>query len=328
MTVPDDDIVRTFRYLLGRKPNAAAMPRYDSVHQMLSTIFRSDEFKAAPKSRKNGLTWPLSQVFVSQRAQVLYCPIGKNACTFLKRQVAASAGVENLPLVQRDIHLMTDRVNTGLQLSDYDLEKVDDFLGSADYLRFAVIRNPGDRLLSAFIEKFVINRSSPANINHTRTVIDPVQGAQGRDRPDYDLGISFRDFVTWVTAQPGTALDAHWRPQALYLKGVDYDRLYGFERLDAVIDLLEERSGIPLARQAQNVTGSGKGIAVEGADRFLPSDIAAQPRIDKASFLVPDLCDKIDSYFAEDTALHHLCLAAPFASSADISSVSSLKEPS
>lgn len=300
MTVAASDIEKAFLFFLGRRPNLEVTHRFDTLTQVNRFIMRSPEFRASAKARKNDLTWPLRQVFISRAARVLYCPIGKNACTFLKSLMVRISDVPHAGYLMHDVHLLTDHVRTGMQLSDYPRDKVDEVIFSPNYFRFALLRDPCDRLLSAYIEKFVVNRNAPSNILHTRTVLAPVQKALGMATPDFDRGITFRDFVTWIISAPAEKLDPHWRPQALYLAGMNYDRLYGFDQIDALIADLETRSGKTLPRQPRNVTGSGTGTLHPGAADLLPAEIMALPRLSRASFLDDSLIADITGYFQED----------------------------
>lgn len=305
-SVPFPEMEKAFSLFLGRKPNQSSPPVFDNIRQMYQALANSAEFKASPRSFKTALGWPHSQLFVSQPAKVLYCPIGKNACSFFKSQMLR---ISDIPfanyIIQRDTHFLTDRVRTGAQLSDYSPEKATAIMNSSDYFKFAIIRDPAERLLSAYIEKFVLGRLAPANIQHTRTVIDPVQKRNGTARPDYDRGISFRDFVEQITSVDAETLDPHWRPQSLYLKGIQYDRIYDFGAINEVVDLLEERSGIPLPRRPLNVTGSGNntGTVHPGAADLFPAEIEALPRLDKSSFVDAELEELITDYFCEDIRL-------------------------
>lgn len=297
------DALAAFRIFLGRKPNPDNLPQHDGPHDLNRILARSAEFQRSHRALKTRIGWPLAQVFVSKPARVIYCPIGKNACTFLKSEIASTAGLPHTGYMQRDIHFITDHVRTGLQLSDYTEDQIERLINARQYFKFAVLREPADRLLSAYIEKFVMGRNEAANIHHTKSVVAPVQSVQGLMPPDFDRGITFRQFVEFIARANSEKLDPHWRPQAHYLAGIAYDRLFRIDQLDALMDILEDRSGMSLGRQARNVTGSGKGTAREGAMDLLPARIAAMPRVAKASFFDDDLQALVRQVFADDFVL-------------------------
>src|SRR6056297_1118230 len=295
--------ITAFRLFLERKPDPAHPPQYAHLQELHRMLQRSEEFRTSPRAVKTKLGWPLSQVFVSRPAKVIYCPIGKNACTFLKSEVTRTAGLAHIDHIARDIHFITDTVRTGMQLSDHSPQEVERLIHDETYLRFAVLRDPMDRLLSAYVEKFVQHRNTPLNIFHTRSVVDPVQAAVGLDASDYDRGITFRDFIEHVTSVDATTLDPHWRPQAHYLQGITYDRLFRMDQINDLMEILEARSGVSLGRQARNVTGSGKGTDQPGAQDLLPAQIEAGPKLSKASFFDTDMRQAVESAFASDYSL-------------------------
>lgn len=311
MSVPRARVRAAYGFFLGRRPPLFRTPKYASVGEMNRLLMASEEFRASDRAGKTRLGWPLQQHFVSHRARVIYGPIGKNACTFLKRQMVRVSDVPYADHLLPDIHVLTDHVRSGMQLSDYSAEEAARIVSDPAYVRFAVLRDPADRLLSAYMEKLVLNRMNSGNHLHTAKPVWAVQRAQGRsgqdragqDGPDFDRGVTFREFATWVTAQDPATLDAHWRPQHLYLEGVAWDCFYPFDRLDLVVDMLEARGGRPLPRLPENRTGSGEGEAREGAADLLPAEIAAAPRIARASFFDEDLSARVARFYARDRAL-------------------------
>lgn len=303
---PPADLVTAYQLFLGRAPNPANHPSEPAADGGIARNRRlaaSAEFRASPQAAKTPLPWPLRQVFVSKPARLIYCPIGKNACTFLKSQMARTLAPPHLDYLLNDIHFLTDHLRTGLQFSDYPEAELHSLCHDPDYFRFAVLRAPFDRLLSAYIEKFVMGRNSPENIQHTASVVVPVQRALGFDRVDYDHGITFRQFIACITSADPAKLDAHWRPQALYLAGMQYDALFRIDQIDALMDILEERAAMPLARRALNVTGSGLGRDRHGAQDLLPAQIAASGKLSKGSFYDDGMRAAVRLMYAKDFAL-------------------------
>ena len=301
-TLPPD-AVAAYEVILGRPPNPRTAPPFTSLHRLYRMLFASEEFRQGPRARKTPLGWPLAQVFVSAPARMLYCPIGKNACTLLKSEMVRSAGLPHADWMARDIHTLTDRVRTGAQLSDYPQDEAEAMIRDPDVLKVAVLRDPERRLLSAYMEKFVIGRTVPANIFHTRTVVEAVQAQDGREAPDFDRGITFRQFIDHVTSVPGRLLDPHWRPQALYLDGIAYDRLYRLDQVNDLLALIEERCGVRLDCQARNVTGSGSGRRVEQAMDMWPGDLMISAKRSHDSFFDAEMRSKVKSAFAWDYTL-------------------------
>jgi hypothetical protein len=198
--------------------------------------------------------------------KVLYCPIAKNACTSLKRTMVR---ISDIPMKEEilsgGVHVMTDQNNTGIQLCEFHVEKVNEILADTAYFTFVVIREPFERMLSAYIEKFVMNRKDKAQWRHTGAVVAAVQGC-GVDDVDYDRGITFRAFVEHVVSQPPKKLDTHWRPQFLYLEGVPYAHVYTVRDIARLTEDLSRHTGIDIEIERENVTsGKVEEVDVEGA---------------------------------------------------------------
>lgn len=91
-------------------------------------------------------------------------------------------------------------------------------------LRFTFVRNPYDRLVSAWADKFRARPLMPGNafIDQylaLRAHIDPTLPGEGADE------IPFPDFVTYATETAETRLDAHWQVQddIVAMPGLVYD---------------------------------------------------------------------------------------------------------
>lgn len=302
--ISTDLIDDAYRLFLGRKPVNTADIGFDSFDAMISTLFHSTEFKTSPRSRKNTLNWPEAQYFIARDKKVMYCPIGKNACSFFKQAMVKLAEHPNHAVINRSVHMLTDHVKTGIQLSDYGLDDVQTIMDDPDLFKFAILRDPARRLLSAYIEKFVKNREEHGNVKfHTSTVVWAVQAQQGFSEPDFNRGISFRSFVEQITSMPPEVLDPHWRPQYLYLGAYDWPHLYTFDMLPQAIAELEMKSGVQLDAPPVNRSGSGVGAVHPGADTLLPGALDTLPMIAVESYLTPEIDAALRVYYARDYAL-------------------------
>lgn len=304
--VSDDMIIDAYRMFLGRTPAEISGLRFDSFDTLISNLYQSPEFRASPRARKNDMAWPEAQYFVAREQKVIYCPIGKNACSFFKQAMVKLAGHPHQATILRSVHMLTDHVKTGMQLSDYAREDADAFLADPEMFRFAILRDPARRLLSAYIEKFVKTRKDHTNVtHHTGPVVRAVQTAEGLDAPNYARGISFQAFVDHVIAMPPERLDPHWRPQHLYLGDHEWPNLYTFDRLPRAVTDLEERSGVALDAPPVNRSGSGVGTKHPGAKDLLPGALEDLPSLSEDSFLTPEIRDRLAEFYASDYDLIH-----------------------
>jgi hypothetical protein len=302
MPISPHEVQSDFQVFLKRPADPAVEVAFKNVPELIHTLFRSPEFRKSPQAKKYGYDWPRAQFLVSIKHRILFCPIGKNACTFLKRQMVRIEQPNEEEFLVRDIHLLTDQVNTGFIIDDYPPDQAKDILNASDYFRFAVLRDPMDRLLSAYTEKFVIDRNNPGNIMHTGPVVSEVQKRQDpASEADFNRGITFREVLSFRASSSAEKLDPHWIPQANYLDGFSW-KLYGFDMIDLLVDELEARTGVTLPRLPDNFMGSGQGAPVEGALDMLPAELLFYGRIAKQSFWTDETKAEIQAYYARDYA--------------------------
>ncbi len=255
-----------------------------------------------PPTRKNGLGWPHAAVLALHNHKLLYCPIGKNACTSLKRLMVSLSDIAHRPLfLIRDVHRGLDDHRTGLKLLDLEIDAARRIMESPDYYKFAVARDPVSRLASAYLEMFVVHRMRRPNRYHTGPVVAAVHRT---GRPDFRRGITFAQFVRYVTAQDPRGLDPHWKPQSLYLEGIRYDRIYRMDELETLCRDLESRVGHPVRLEKTNVIEAPRVSLVPGAAHRYPGELVAPRSIDKQSLLDDDLAAAITRYYAEDFKLY------------------------
>lgn len=255
-----------------------------------------------PKGANNLLRWPYSGMMASESQRLLYVPIAKCACTTLKTLMIELADVPRQKLAsQMGVHWVTDRFNTGVQLKDKPMEVAREILASPDYFKFTVIRDPVERIISAYLEKFVYKRHNPRNLLHTRPVLEQVQ--QTADI-DIERGITFEDFVAHITRCSPHDLDSHWRPQYLYIKGVPHFRgIYRLEHITQLANDLGKRLGRSITLDHQNRTEKSNSM-LGGAARMLPGDIEAAGSIDPNSLLDQVIRDSLVSYYSADLKLY------------------------
>jgi hypothetical protein len=247
------------------------------------------------KKHFNHMPWPLWQMVVLKKIQILYNPIAKCGSSFLRKAMVAQSGmpesVTQLPL---------DTYCTGLQLGDLPLGEAQAILDDPSFLRIAVIRDPFDRLVSAYLEKFVLNRMDVRNRFHTTAVIAAIRGRAQPDEADFHRSISFAEFVDYVVTQPPETLDPHWCPQALYLKGSRF-QLFRLDRLDALDRILIARDAAPVQGDRRNVTRQ-TAIELPDAHRRAP-DSLPHADIATASFYDEALRRKVAAYYSLDLTL-------------------------
>ena len=109
---------------------------------------------------------------------------------------------------------------------------------SGDAYRFTFVRNPSDRVVSAYFSKIVRPRK--------QSYRDEVRTALGLG-PDVEL--TFDHFVAAMEATEPTTWNAHWRPQHLItMHGlVEYETIGRVETFDADLARIRDEAGLPEA---------------------------------------------------------------------------------
>ena len=255
-----------------------------------------------PQRQGNGLRWPYGPMMVAERHQLFYIPVAKCACTSLKSMMVRLAGITQPDIaVELGVHLVTDRFNTGVQLKDQPMDRARAILASDQFFKFSVIRDPFERLVSAYLEKFVYKRHSERNLLHTRPVITAVQG-----RADIDLqrGISFDELLEYILGQDPFELDAHWRPQHLYFKGVPHiSRIFRLDNIVELEDYLLQHHEVNVRLGHENSTAKSD-LALPEAPTLMAGDFDQLAAIDPDSFLGSRHLEAIRAYYREDFAFY------------------------
>jgi hypothetical protein len=186
----------------------------------------------------------------STKHRYLTVAVPKVGCTTMKRALHAFEG-----LAPADPWWAVHDAGESLRLSAYSNADVETMLTSPDYLRFAFVRNPYERLLSAWKSKVL--RPADTQYASLRAEMRVAYGypADGEDSPV----VAFGDFARFViaTAHP----DGHWARQTevLACDEIAYDVLGRFETFDDDFrDILERLDAPPevvaLAHEVTNPT--------------------------------------------------------------------------
>ncbi|WP_118134984.1 sulfotransferase family protein [Oceanicella sp. SM1341] len=141
------------------------------------------------------------------------------------------------------------------------------------FFRFCFVRNPYDRLLSAYLDKIVGDRPQAAQV---KAVLGRSAGSEAE--------ISFAEFVDAVAATPPALMDPHWRPQYLHncVDEMDYHFIGRMERFEP--DMAH------VCREA--------GLDAQHLARFSPHSNDAGDKL--AAYYTPALRKKVYRVFEQD----------------------------
>jgi hypothetical protein len=190
--------------------------------------------------------------------------------------------------------------------------------GRGAMFRFTVLREPLKRLLSAYLNKFVVDADRGNNPVLSIEITRTIRRAQRLAGIGIDLerSISFEEFVRYVGSAHDLDLELHWLPQMLFT-GPDlsvFDHVGAFERLDETFALLAERFGYVnetgvdrhIRFPETHVTKYDPRLVVTDPFRMLPRTLKAfakgfpQPE----EFYTPELADIVRARYAADVDMH------------------------
>ena len=111
-------------------------------------------------------------------------------------------------------------------LSEVDQKNV---LNDPDFYRFAFVRNPFARLLSAYISK--IDRS----LLPKAEILAVLKGVDAKEITDLTEPVDFPTFIDVICSQDRVRMDPHWNHQCdqLIIEKIDYHKIGRFENLES-----------------------------------------------------------------------------------------------
>jgi hypothetical protein len=179
---------------------------------------------------------------VLPRLRVLFVPIPKAGCTTvlwllarLARISAEAFARSGTSEVSPALTVHDTNVWTGHRLADCEGEERERALTEEGWLRFAVVRDPGTRLWSAWQSKLLLREP-----RFLETFGDEPWFPRLPERPE-DLVEDFRRFVA---ALPGGGVeDVHWAVQHQLAEQVPLTHVGRVERLADTLDLLQAQVG-------------------------------------------------------------------------------------
>ena len=244
---------------------------------------------------------PLSAFFFHENVRSVIAAIPKNGCSAIKRWYIAMVDPGALADPALDVHLHAAR---SLALSRRPREEADSILNACPLV--AVVRDPAERLRSAFIDKIV--RPGPGELIPAATELiadcHRQRGevvARGEDRRT----ITFRQFVEYVVHAHPEHLDTHWRAQSEFLRGQRVDTLIPIERLSTTLDAIAARLGRSDVRAAVESVTRKERAAVEGLADLPAGELHARNLRPPLTELADErITSMIRSRLAEDVDLY------------------------
>lgn len=254
------------------------------------------------------MRWPEKHFVVCEQHSFLYIPIEKVACSALKSWVIELAeGSGTARGVDPNAHI---RARYELQAHSTEVQRR--LLHDTRLIRFAFVRNPWDRLVSGFLNKFVPWKSPAQKFadEHSRRLrwsrainrlsagwLCPSGKASSQS---WREELTFRQFVAELRQRNPRKFDLHWRPQYLFLGPQPLEFLGRFEHLAADFRTLCQKLNVSGDLPEANKTRRDSAVHHNLADASLAElrSLAGFPGY--SWFYTPDLAEQVAELYAED----------------------------
>ncbi|KAJ3595815.1 hypothetical protein NHX12_002229 [Muraenolepis orangiensis] len=185
----------------------------------------------------------VSRVYVEDRSRLLYCEVPKAGCSNWKRVLMVLGGDAASPA---DIpHDAAHYANRLRRLDSYNRTGIAERLQA--YTKVLFVREPFERLVSAFRDKF----ESPNSYYHPvfgRPIISRYRVNASRSALRTGAGVSFREFVLYLLdVHRPVGMDIHWEPvsQLCHPCLLRYNFLGKFENMEEEANFLLRSVGAP-----------------------------------------------------------------------------------
>ncbi|XP_017160675.1 carbohydrate sulfotransferase 8-like [Poecilia reticulata] len=185
----------------------------------------------------------VSRLYVEDRFQLLYCEVPKAGCSNWKRVLMVLAGrarsTQDIP------HDAAHYSNQLRRLDSYDRAGIAERLQT--YTKVLFVREPFERLVSAFRDKF----ESPNSYYHPvfgRAIISRYRANATGSGLKTGAGVTFREFVQYLLdAQRPVGMDIHWERVGQLCSPclIHYDFIGKIESLQEDADFLLRGIGAP-----------------------------------------------------------------------------------
>ncbi|XP_035294956.1 carbohydrate sulfotransferase 9 isoform X4 [Cricetulus griseus] len=195
------------------------------------------------KDPQSNLFHMVSRIFVEDKHKILYCEVPKAGCSNWKRVLMILNG-----LASSALNISHDTVHYGKHLKtldSFDLKGV--YMRLNTYTKAVFVRDPMERLVSAFRDKF----------EHPNSYYHPVFGKAiiKKYRPDAreealnnGSGVKFKEFVSYLLdAHRPVGMDIHWErvSKLCYPCLINYDFIGKFETLEEDASYFLQLIGAP-----------------------------------------------------------------------------------
>ena len=239
---------------------------------------------------------------VGRSRKYVYAYVPKAACTSLKRWMAAVEGLlpQEEAMTRPGIHPF---IKAHAALPHHEAAAI---LGDQRWFKFAFVRNPLSRLVSAYLDKVVPGKRTVKRLVRNFALHDPRtpwwQRLVTLVRTDPKRGLTFRQLIEQLGRERLEKLDEHFRPQSLLLAGLALDFIGRVERIEEDFAFVQRRLGtnvpLPHAKRQKYADPSGECVADWPVERFRHEPAHPHWR----QFYPPDILAAAAKIYADDFA--------------------------
>lgn len=184
----------------------------------------------------------LGHIIVNDQYKVLFCYIPKVACTNMKRVFLILTGQMNttnpLALKSKDVHMSLDKYLT--YLDSYSDEEAAEKLRT--YKKLIFVREPLERLLSAYRNKF-IEKSAYFHKRFGRRIVRKFRDGVNKSQEIQGNDVTFLEFVRYITDEntmENEGFNEHWAHYSALCHPchVQYDLIGKYESIDEDVNFV------------------------------------------------------------------------------------------
>ncbi|XP_036252438.1 carbohydrate sulfotransferase 9 isoform X2 [Molothrus ater] len=195
------------------------------------------------KKLQTHLVHLVSRIYVEDRHKVLYCEVPKAGCSNWKRVLMVLSG-----LAASANNISHDDVHYGKhlrKLDSYDLKGIYTRLNM--YTKFIFVRDPMERLVSAFRDKF----EHPNSYYHPvfgKAIIKKYRHHADEEALKTGSGVKFKEFIQYLLdSHRPIGMDIHWEQvsKLCYPCLINYDFIGKFETLEEDANYFLQLVGAP-----------------------------------------------------------------------------------
>lgn len=181
----------------------------------------------------------LQHILVNEERRFLYCYVPKVACSNWKRVLKVLSGA----LESVDVNIKMDHRSDLLFLSSMKPEEIRFRL--KHYFKFMFVREPMERLLSAYKNKFgeIVSYQKKYGVE----IIKRYRKGRAKDAPVTGDDVTFAEFVRYLLDEDVERMNEHWMPVYNLCQpcAVSYDFIGSYEHLENDAEYVLQQIGAP-----------------------------------------------------------------------------------